>query len=80
MTKKGCTCIHNYTAIKDLPPQYREIFELSFEAGLKNAEAAEALGISLSAYNKRKNKILATLRDKFTDNININILLSIIIA
>lgn len=69
-----------YAAIKELPPQYREIFELSFEAGMKNAEAAEALGISLSAYNKRKNKMLATLRDKFTDDININILLSIIIA
>lgn len=69
-----------YTAIKGLPPQYREIFELSFEAGMKNAEAAESLGISLSAYNKRKNKMLATMRDKFTDNININILLSIIIA
>ena len=53
-----------FEAIDSLPEQYREIFDLSFESGLKNAEIAKMLGLAEVTVKKRKAKLLAMLHDK----------------
>lgn len=57
-----------YSAIGKLPEEYKRIFELKFEDGLKNSEAAEALGLSLSSYNKKKKKMIDLLRQSVKDD------------
>lgn len=64
-----------YDAIERLPKEMQQIFELSFEQGLKNAEAAEVLGISESMVKKRKAKMISILRDTFKSNITIQLIL-----
>ena len=56
-----------YAAVERLPEKQREMFELSFEQGMKNAEIAAALGISESTVKQRKAKTLSLLRDDLTD-------------
>ena len=41
-----------YSAINSLPDKYKQLFELNFEQGLKNAEIAKLLGVSESAVKK----------------------------
>lgn len=51
-----------YAAISALPDIYREVFELSFEQGLKNREIAEMLNIAEGTVKKRKSRLLTLLR------------------
>ncbi len=51
-----------YRAVDALPEIYREIFRLSFEAGLKNAEIAEMLHVSEIAVKKRKARMIDKIR------------------
>lgn len=51
-----------YDAIERLPEIYREVFHKSFVEGMKNAEAAQALGIAEVSYKKRKARLLELLR------------------
>ncbi|MGI6232611.1 MAG: RNA polymerase sigma factor [Prevotella sp.] len=51
-------------AIESLPESLSQIFHLSFEEGLKNAEVATRLGISESLVKKRKAKMIAELRNR----------------
>lgn len=67
-----------HAAINELPQPYRELFELNFEQGLRNEEAAQQLGISLSAFNKRKSKMLQLLRTKFEGDEGIQLLLTLL--
>lgn len=53
-----------FNAIRSLPPKYREIVELSFEQGLKNAEVSRLLGITEVAVRKRKARLIDILREK----------------
>ncbi len=53
-----------YAAIESLPEKYREIFDLSFEQGLKNAEIAKLLGMAEITVKKRKARLLELLRGK----------------
>lgn len=64
-----------YDAIDKLPEDMQRMFELSFEQGLKNAEAAEILGISESAVKKRKMKMIRMLREMFKNDKAMQLLL-----
>lgn len=51
-----------FVAVDALPEISRQVFDLSFEEGLKNREIALRLGISESAVKKRKAKMIDILR------------------
>lgn len=51
-----------YEAINRLPEKYRQVFQKSFVEGMKNAEAAQVLGIAEVSYKKRKARMLELLR------------------
>ncbi len=57
-----------HAAIDELPEELRQVFELNFEQGLRNAEAARLMSLSLNGFNKRKAKMISLLRNKFHDN------------
>lgn len=57
-----------HQAINELPEIYRQVFELNFEQGLKNAEAARLLNITIDGFNKRKAKMISLLRERFKEN------------
>lgn len=56
-----------YNAIENLPPRLRSILEMSFEKGMKNAEIAEALGVSVITVKKEKAKVISILRDNVSE-------------
>lgn len=51
-----------FAAIDSLPDIYREIFNLSFEQGLKNKDVARLLNIAEGTFNKRKSNLILRLR------------------
>ena len=51
-------------AISELPPRCREVFELSRMHGLKYAEIAQTLGVSVKAVEAQMGKALRTLRER----------------
>lgn len=53
-----------YAAIDTLPEMYREIFDLSFEQGLRNAEIAHLLDVAEITVKKRKERLINLLRAK----------------
>ena len=53
-----------YSAIDSLPAKYREIFDLSFEQGLKNAEVANLLKIAEITVKKRKATLIEMIRSR----------------
>ena len=57
-----------YRAIDELPPEMRELLELSFEQGLKNSEIAERLGIAEITVKKRKARLIVLLRRSMPDS------------
>lgn len=63
-----------FVAIDALPEHFRQVFDLSFEEGLKNPEIARRLGISVSAVKKRKARMIHLLRESVADNEDIVIL------
>jgi RNA polymerase sigma-70 factor (ECF subfamily) len=54
-------------AIEELPPRCREVFELSRAQGLRYAEIADALGISVKTVEAQMGKALRILRDRLSD-------------
>ena len=58
------TLDHLYEAIGQLPEKYRQIFDLSYEQGLRHAEVAQLLGITIDGVQKRRSKMIALLRQK----------------
>lgn len=55
------TKIRLYNAIASLPEHLIQIFNLSFEQGLKNAEIAERLGVAEITIKKRKSRLIERL-------------------
>lgn len=51
-----------FAAIERLPDQYKEIFRLNFEQGLKNQEIARMLDVAEITVKKRKARMLDLLR------------------
>ena len=51
-----------YGAVDRLPQEYRELFRMSFEQGLKNTEIARLLSVSEVTVIKRKARLIERLR------------------
>ena len=49
-------------AVKELPPQYKRVFELSRYKNLTYAEISEEMGVSINAVKLYQKKALAQLR------------------
>ena len=54
-------------ALEKLPPEYRAVFILRDVEGFSNAEAGEALGISVAAVKSRLHRARLTLRGMLSD-------------
>jgi len=59
------------TAIESLPPQCRNVFEMSRFRGLKNREIAEELDISIKVVEKHISKALVTLRENLIEYLSL---------
>ena len=57
-----------YAAVEALDPQHREIIELCYLKQLRRREAAEKLGLSISAVTGRVTQALKRLRAKLTSS------------
>jgi len=68
--------LHN--AIRQLPEKYRQLFDLSYEQGLRHAEVARLLGITIDGVQKRRIKMISLLRDSFKDDHQMLLFISII--
>lgn len=68
-----------FYVIGELPPEMKELLQLSFVEGLKNAEIADRLGIALITVKKRKARLIEILRDHI-DNLYCLILLQHLLA
>ncbi len=64
-----------YEAIDSLPDDLRQVLELSFGEGLKNAEVAAHMKISESAVKKKKIRMLSMLRDILGDEATMQLVL-----
>ena len=51
-------------AVASLPPRCREVFEMSRERGLRYAEIAEALGVTVKAVEANMGRALRILRER----------------
>jgi RNA polymerase sigma-70 factor (ECF subfamily) len=56
-----------YNEIEKMPEKRREVFKLSFIEGMKNAEIAQHLNLSIFTVKEHKAKALAYLRLRFSD-------------
>ena len=68
--------LHN--AISQLHEKYRQLFDLSFEQGLRRAEVARLLGITIDGVQKRRAKMISLLRNCFKDDHQMLMFISII--
>ena len=66
-----------HQAIRELPDKYREVFDLSYEQGLKNQEIATQLGLTVEAIHKRKARLISLLREKLKNSEQLLVLLTI---
>lgn len=57
-----------YNAIASLPEDLKQIFNLSFEQGLRNPQIAAQLGVAEITVKKRKAKLINRLRILLNDD------------
>lgn len=69
-----------FAIIDSLPEKYRELFELSFEQGLKNAEVAKLLQVAEITVKKRKAKLIDIIRERLGRDIDENTLMIIAVT
>ena len=69
-----------HAAIDELPDDLRQVFELNYEQGLRNAEAARLMNLSLNGFNKRKARMIEALRSKFGNNNTMLMLITVLMA
>lgn len=69
-------CLH--AAIRELPEKYRQIFDLEYEQGLRHAEIAKLLGITIDGVTKRKAKMISMLREKFKNDELMQLLVTLV--
>ena len=55
-----------YAAIDRLPRELRELFDMSFEQGMKNKDIALLLRLSPETIKKRKARLISLLRQHFS--------------
>ena len=67
-----------HAAIRELPEKYRQLFDLSYEQGLRHAEVARLLGITIDGVQKRRAKMVSLLREKFKNDMEMLILITLI--
>ena len=67
-----------YDALQYLPNDLRQVFHLSFERGMKNAEVGKLMGISESGAKKKKAKMIQLLRERFSGNEKVLVLIAIL--
>lgn len=65
-----------HAAIRQLPEKYRQLFDLSYEQGLRHAEVAQILGITIDGVQKRRSKMISLLRNNFKNDRQMLMLLS----
>ncbi len=68
-----------HEAIGELPEKYRQLFNLSFEQGLRHAEVARLLGITIDGVQKRRARMISLLREKFGNDAEMLVLISLLI-
>ncbi len=56
-----------YNEIEKMPEKRREVFKMAFIEGMKNAEIAQQLNLSIFTVKEHKAKALAYLRLRFSD-------------
>ncbi|MBL4676817.1 MAG: RNA polymerase sigma-70 factor [Mucilaginibacter sp.] len=56
-----------YAVVDTLPEQCRKVIRMTFEHGMKPAEIAKELGVSVSTVNNQKMRGLCLLRTKLSD-------------
>lgn len=69
-----------YAAIDGLPDRLRQLFEMSFEQGLKNIEIAQLLNVSAETIKKRKAKLISTLRTRFHDDERMQLIITLLLT
>ena len=69
-----------HAAIRQLPEKYQQVFDLNYEQGLRNEEAAQMMGITVDGFNKRKAKMIALLRKHFSNNDMMQLLITFLLA
>lgn len=69
-----------YNAIDSLPENLRQIFDMSFEQGLRNAEVARQLNLSEIAVKKRKARLVSLLRSRLKGAIDEPFLVALLAA
>ncbi len=62
------------SSIESLPPQCRNVFEMSRLRGLKNREIADALNISIKVVEKHISKALIILRENLVEYLSLILL------
>ncbi len=69
-----------YSAIDSLPDELRQLFDMSFEKGMKNKDIASLLALSPETIKKRKARLIRILRNRFTGDANVMFILTVIIT
>ena len=67
-----------HEAINELPEKYRQLFDLSYEQGLRHAEVAHLLGITIDGVQKRRAKMISLLREKFKNDMDMLIFIAML--
>ena len=69
-----------YQAIRQLPDDLREIYEMTYERRLKGHEIAAVLNVSTTTVARQKSRLIDTLRQQFKKNDLMQLLITMILV